>query len=152
MKTTFAAVMGAALMLAPAAIAQDSSASPTFGSVRLSAGFPSDPHRVSVVAGGREDASHLPGSCVGEIGDAPDYRVTFSAEKGSGPLIFRTLSSRDTTLVINGPDGRWSCDDDSYGDLDAEVRFPQPQSGVYDIWVGAFDGNPDATLLITEID
>jgi hypothetical protein len=152
MTKTFTAILGAALLMAPAAIAQDTSASPTYGSVRLSSGFPEDPHRVRLVAGGGEDASDLPGSCVGDIGDAPDYRLTFRADKGASPLIFRTLSNEDTTLVINGPDGRWRCDDDSYGDLDAEVVFNNPQSGVYDIWVGAFGGNPSATLLITEID
>lgn len=144
-------MLGAATLMAPAAIAQNTSASPTFGQVRLSAGFPNDPYRVDVVAGGSVDGSGLPGACVGEIGDAPDYRVTYTGGKGSDPLFFRTLSSEDTTLIINGPDGRWYCDDDSYGDLDAEVRFSNPQSGVYDIWVGAFDGNPDATLIITEI-
>lgn len=70
---------------------------------------------------------------------------------GNLPLVFRTLSSVDTTLIINGPDGSWSCDDDSYGDLDAEVRFNRPQGGTYDVWVGTFGGSTAAaTLLITE--
>jgi len=65
--------------------------------------------------------------------------------------VFRTISSSDTTLIINGPDGSWSCNDDGYGDGDAEVRFNRPQDGTYDIWIGTFDGGTaSATLIITE--
>lgn len=156
MKTAFgmlAAVAAIAVMAPQSAVAQDYSRAPNYGSVRLSAGFTPDPHRVSITAGGSIDAytgTDLPAACVGKISNAPDYRVTYS-NAGGLPLVFRTLSSRDTTLVINGPDGRWSCDDDSYGDLDAEVRFNRPQSGVYDIWVGTFgEQTASATLLVTE--
>ena len=152
-KTIGAFALVAALAVAPqAASAQDASLDANFGSVRLNSGFTPDPHRVSITAGGSIDAyedTPLPQACVGMISDAPDYEVTYSA--GSLPLVFRTLSSVDTTLIINGPDGTWSCDDDSYGDGDAEVRFSRPQSGTYDVWVGTFgDSTAAATLLITE--
>ena len=50
-------------------------------------------------------------------------------------------------------------DDDPYtvqvtsgGGTDPEVSFYQPQSGVYDVWVGAFGGDSgDAELFITEL-
>ncbi|HAJ03763.1 MAG TPA: peptidase S1, partial [Brevundimonas sp.] len=87
----------------------------------------------------------------GNIGDAPDFRLSFSGN-GAMPLFIRTISGSDTTLIINGPDGQWYCDDDSFGDGDAQVRFGRPQSGVYDIWVGSFDGNPETILVITEIE
>ena len=142
-----------AVAVAPQAVmAQDASLNANFGAVRLNSGFTPDPHRVSITAGGSIDAyedTPLPQACVGMISNAPDYKVTYSA--GGLPLVFRTLSSVDTTLIINGPDGSWSCDDDSYGDLDAEVRFNRPQSGTYDVWVGTFGGSTAAaTLLITE--
>lgn len=147
-----AAVAVVAVVTPQSAQAQDYSRTPNFGSVRLNSGFTPDPHRVSITAGGSIDAytgTDLPGSCVGKISNAPDYRVTYNA--GGLPLAFRTLSSRDTTLVINGPDGRWSCDDDSYGDGDAQVIYRNPQSGVYDIWVGTYgDQTASATLLVTE--
>lgn len=146
-------VLVAAIAVTPQiAAAQDASLNANFGSVRLNSGFTPDPHRVSITAGGSIDAyddTPLPQACVGMISDAPDYEVTYSA--GGLPLVFRTLSSVDTTLIINGPDGTWSCDDDGYGDLDAEVRFNRPQSGTYDVWVGTFGGSTArATLLITE--
>ena len=131
------------------AAAQDSSQTPNFGSARLSAGFTPDPYSVDVVAGGGIDASRLGNGCVGKISSAPDFKLTYTA--GSLPLVFRTRSGEDTTLVINGADGRFYCDDDSYGDGDAEVRFNNPRSGVYDVWIGTYGDSPArGALLITE--
>lgn len=145
----FASATLAALMLAGAATAQDASLNATYGEISLRAGFTPDPYAVSVTAGGSVNGGALPGACTGMIANAPDFEVSYSA--GSLPLVFRTLSGADTTLIINGPDGRWYCDDDSYGDGDAMVRFNQPQSGTYDIWVGVFGGDTArATLQITE--
>jgi len=143
----------AAVLAMPAVVsAQDASLTANYGEVRLSAGFTPDPHRVNLTAGGSIDAyteTDLPAACVGDISNAPDYEVTYSA--GSLPLVFRTRSSTDTTLIINGPDGRWYCDDDSWGDGDAEVRFNKPSSGTYDIWIGTFNGGTaSAALLVTE--
>lgn len=135
--------------VAAPALAQDASQTANFGEVHLSAGFTPDPHAVTMVAGGSIDASRLGNGCVGKISNAPDYQVTYTA--GGLPLVFRTRSGEDTTLVINGPNGSWRCDDDSYGDGDAEVRFNNPQSGVYDVWVGTYGSTPGrAQLLITE--
>ncbi|PZO05003.1 MAG: peptidase S1 [Alphaproteobacteria bacterium] len=145
-------VLASAAMVAFAAgpaFAQNAGLTAVSGEISLSAGFTPDPYRVSVTAGGSVDGSRLPGSCTGRISEAPDFEVTYSA--GSLPLVFRTVSSQDTTLIINGPNGDWSCDDDSYGDGDAEVRFNRPQSGTYDVWVGTFGGGTaSATLVITE--
>lgn len=145
-------VLASAAMVALAAgpaFAQNAGLTAVSGEINLSAGFTPDPYRVSVTAGGSVDGARLPGSCTGRISEAPDFEVTYSA--GSLPLVFRTVSSEDTTLIINGPGGDWSCDDDSYGDGDAEVRFNRPQSGTYDVWVGTFGGGTaSATLLITE--
>lgn len=138
-----------ATLLAGPVAAQNAGLTANYGEINLRSGFTPDPYRVQVTAGGSVNGSALPGSCTGMISEAPDFEVSYSA--GSLPLVFRTLSSSDTTLIINGPDGSWSCDDDSYGDGDAEVRFNRPQSGTYDIWIGTFGGGTSsATLLITE--
>lgn len=145
-KTLLLAAVG--LLIAGPAVAQSAHLTANYGEIHLDAGFTPDPYRVQLHAGGGVNGARLPGACVGNISEAPDFEVTYSA--GGLPLVFRTLSSADTTLIINGPDGRWYCDDDSYGDGDAEVRFNRPQSGVYDIWVGVFGQTAPATLLITE--
>ena len=153
MKSTLLALAILGATAAPA-LAQDYSLSPNFGSVSLQAGFSPDPHQLSLLAGGNLDAfsdTPLPGGCVGKISNAPDYAVYYDA--GSLPLTFRTDSSRDTTLIINGPDGRWYCDDDSAGSLNARIRFANPGSGVYHVWVGTFgDEMTRAVLNVTELE
>ena len=138
-----AALMGAAT----AASAQNPSAAATSGGTRVRAGFTPDPIRVNLYSGGSIDASRLGGSCVGMIASAPDYEFTYTA--GSFPLSFGVVSSGDTSLVINAPDGRWYCVDDSNG-LNPILTWGRPQSGSYDIWVGAVGAAASATLLISE--
>lgn len=144
-----ALIAALATLVAGPVAAQNAGLNANYGEINLRSGFTPDPYRVQVTAGGSVNGGALPGSCTGMISEAPDFEVSYSA--GSLPLVFRTLSSSDTTLIINGPDGSWYCDDDSYGDGDAEVRFNRPQSGTYDIWIGTFGGGTSsATLLITE--
>ncbi len=146
----FAAAATVAMVAAVApALAQNTALRANSGSVTLNAGFTPDPYTVNVVAGGSVNGAALPGACTGMISEAPDFEVTYRA--GSFPLAFRSISASDTTLIINGPDGRWYCDDDSFGDGDAQVIFRSPQSGTYDVWVGTFGGGTaSATLQITE--
>ena len=149
MDRIIAAAALALMSLSGSANAQDAGLTADFGEISLTAGFTPDPYRVSVTAGGNIDGARLPGSCTGMISAAPDFEVTYDA--GSLPLVFRTISTTDTTLIVNGPNGDWSCDDDSYGDGDAEVRFNKPADGTYDVWIGTFGGGTaSATLLITE--
>jgi len=128
----------------------DPSGAPTFGQRVLRAGFTPDPLLVEITAGGDLDASSLGGDCAGAIAPTPDYRVTYTA--GSYPLSFAAVGgSADLTLVINGPDGEYYCDDDSGGDSDPLITFTRPASGVYDIWVGVYSGgSAESVLYITE--
>ena len=67
-------------------------------------------------------------------------------------LIISVASGEDTTLVINGPDGQWYCDDDTNG-VNPMVRFESPGSGQYDIYVGHYGQNRGvpARLYISEL-
>lgn len=148
----FAAATAALLIAAiPASVfAQNYSLPANFGEIYLNSGFTPDPYVVDVIAGGNINAANIGGSCRGMISDAPDFQITYSA--GSFPLAIRTRSGADTTLVVNAPDGRWYCDDDSFGNLNAQVYFSNPQSGVYDVWVGTYSGGTaQADLIITEL-
>lgn len=148
--TTFVVLSAIALR----ASAQDYGYDPIYGTITLSGGFVPDPHTVSLQAGGSVDASDsLGGSCVGIIAEAPDYRINFTA--GSYPLIISVDSAYDTTLVINNPSGDWYCDDDSgqYRGHNPSIRFNNPQSGQYDIWVGTYNSGStaNAVLHISEV-
>jgi len=119
------------------------------GERSLSAGFSPDPYRIAILSGGRIDASGVASGCVGMISEAPDFQLTYQA--GSLPLRFGVEAGGDTTLVINGPDGQWYCNDDSGGRTDPEVTFRKPQSGTYDVWIGAYGGEAfSGQLFITE--
>lgn len=151
MRWMLAGVAAAAVFAAPAAMAQDYTLSPNYGQVTLRAGFTSDPHTVNMTAGGSIDISNTNSSCRGRVSNAPDYQVNYTAGS-TFPLIFRVDSSADTTLLINGPNARWVCDDDSGEGLNPEVRFDSPQSGRYDIWVGTYgDRTAPATLYVSEL-
>jgi hypothetical protein len=144
----------AAVLMGGAApvIAQDVSADPNFGTVRLRSGFLPDPRVVPVRSGGEIDAQMIDPACRGFISDAPDVRLYYDA--GSLPLIISVDSAADTTLVVNGPDGQWYCDDDGgVNGLNPMVRFNSPDSGRYEIWVGTYgsSSNESARLHISEL-
>jgi len=128
----------------------DTSQRATYGEISLRSGFTPDPYRVDIFSGGEVDATNIASGCVGMVARSPDFEVNYSA--GSLPLIFGVTSSNDTTLVINGPDGRWYCDDDSGNGTNPLMSIPNPRSGIYDVFVGAYGGNgSSAQLYITEL-
>lgn len=152
-KRTLSAFAVSTLCVAAGAAAQDYSLDPTYGSVSLNSGFRDDPHALEMSAGGNRSASSLSDSCRGYIANAPDYRLNFKTS-GNLPLIISADSDADTTLVVNGPDGSWYCDDDGGNQpLNPMVRWNSPQSGQYDIWVGTYsnDGLEPAVLHISEL-
>lgn len=127
----------------------DPSGAPTYGQINLSSGFTPDPLRINIRAGGTAPASNASDSCSGSVATAPDYRIVYSA--GSQPLIIRTQSDTDTTLLVNTPNGAWLCDDDGGDNANARLELDKPASGTYDIWVGTYSGGTSAaTLILTE--
>jgi hypothetical protein len=134
--TRLAGVCLAMAFLASApALSQNVDLDPTYGTTDLATGFQPDPFVVQVQSGGSLDAQSINPGCRGFIASAPDVRINFAA--GALPLIISVASDADTTLVVNGPDGAWYCDDDGgqYGHNPA-LRFGHPQSGQYNIWIG----------------
>jgi hypothetical protein len=120
---------------------------PTFGEVKLKAGFTPDPFKKEVIAGG-SIRTNL-GGVAAYVAKAPDFKLFYTADKFA--LTIHVDSSEDTTLLINLPDGKWVAVDDVEG-LNPVLKFENPQSGRYDIWVGTFKKeNAKATLFITEL-
>ena len=141
----------ALLAVATPVLAQDYNLEPTFGHLNLMTGYVPDPAVIPMVAGGDIDASTLGGECTGFIANAPDFRVNYEAGTDF-PLIISAVADGDTTLVINGADGQWYCNDDS-DDVHPAVTFATPTSGQYDIWVGVYGeaGTAAAGLYISEV-
>jgi len=134
----------------------DFSVDPAYGSASLSAGFTPDPHRVTVISGGAVDASYLSSLCVGYAAQGPDYSLEWSGT--SSMLRFYFVAENDgddTSLIVNRPDGSWSCNDDSESSsLDPMVKVENPQEGRYDIWIGSYseDDYIEGVLYMSERD
>lgn len=129
----------------------DYSLDPTYGRETLEEGFLPDPYAIDVVAGGPIELSM--GECTyGYVADAPDFDLYYETTGGSNLYIY-ALSEDDTTLLINTPDGNWVCNDDGHFDGNPLIVIPAGEGGLYDIWVGSYNGDGSgATLYISEID
>jgi len=152
MRLAHCLIIAASFAAAAPAAAQDYNADPNFGTVDLTSGFTPDPHLVAVRSVGGINAATISRACSGFISNAPDVRLNYTA--GSLPLILSVAADADTTLVVNGPDGSWYCDDDSgVNGLNPMVRFNAPASGQYDIWIGTYGNSrlQPARLHISEL-
>ncbi len=149
---TSSALAICAFIAAPGA-AQDVGADPNYETVTLSAGFTPDPYTVQLSSGGSIDAETLSSSCRGYISNAPDVRLHYDNGSGVLPLILSVEADADTTLVVNAPNGSWFCDDDTGDGLNPLMRFDEPMSGRYEIWVGTYSDSTlqPATLQISEL-
>lgn len=133
------------------ALAQNTSLDPNYGTLHLEAGFNNDPRVISVDAGGTIAATRAGSECRGYITNAPDVRLHYDA--GSLPLIISVDAGSDTTLVVNGPNGEFYCDDDSGEGTNPSIRLNNPDSGRYEIWVGTYSSGraQPARLHISEV-
>ena len=132
----------------------DYSEAPTYGSVLLSAGFEPDPYALEMTSGGEVAADYLGGDCTGYAAMAPDFRLTWGGTSPELSILFAADDGNDATLLVNLPDGSWTCNDDAGGTLDPMVVLPNPAPGQYDIWVGSFGAGAfiPGMLLVTEYD
>ncbi len=124
-----------------------------FGRRAVRTGFVPDPINVNVVSGGTIDASGLGlgAGCRGFVTQRPDFIVNFTGP--SSMLRFYVTAPGDTTLLINGADGHWHCNDDSNGGTNPMVDIANAGSGQYDVWVGSYQSgaNIRGQLHITEL-
>lgn len=150
-----AAIAAAAVVLsAGVAAAQNWQGAPNYGNVQLAAGFTPDPFNVQVVAGGNINARQSLGSaCAGYISENPDFDLYWTAGGTGLPLVISADSTTDTTLVVRTPNGQWLCEDDGgFNGMNPGMRIDNPQSGLYDIWVGTYGGGTaPATLSVSEL-
>ena len=127
--------------------------------VFLEAGFPIDPHELSLSGGGNVDASYLEGrgTCVGYVDQAPDAQLEWSGTTEELRIFFTADAEvDDATLLVWGEtenENEWFCNDDS-SSLNPLVALKTPQAGSYHIWVGSFERSRSISgrLSITELD
>ena len=113
----------------------------------LTAGFEDDPRKREVVAG----AAWLSADgCALPLRD-PDLVVDYTP--GELPLAFMAVGSGggfDATLVVAAPDGEVFCDDDSFGQLDAGIKFNAPAPGRYRVFAGVLGEDATVELWVSE--
>lgn len=120
--------------------------------LRLRSGFPTDPRKFSVRAGGPLSSEGWGPGCAGYVSESPTLILDYSASDHL-PLNFYAIgrSGLDATLVVRDPVGRVLCNDD-YSGLDPAVPIPFPESGRYEVWVGVWSqGTGQAELFVSEL-
>ncbi|MDQ7027141.1 MAG: hypothetical protein Q9P44_16470 [Anaerolineae bacterium] len=86
-----------------AAIGLDYTLNTNNGEIALQTGFTPDPFQVDITSGGSINTGNLLPNCNGFATAAPDYRLSWS---GTSTLLrFFFESDKDTTLIINDPNG-----------------------------------------------
>ena len=90
-----------------------------------------------------------PGECEGYAAAAPALTVDLPTAYPYLRVFFVGEAGTDPTLVVRMPDGRWYCNDDSYGSKSPSVDIVGPAvAGQAQIWVGNY-GEPDTSLVGT---
>lgn len=147
----FAAALAATLSLAtPSFACPDWQGRPHFGQIDLFAGFTPDPYVRNITAGGTQNLAACGLNASGFVTSRPDFDLYWNGS--SAQLTIAVQARADAVLLINAPDGSYYFDDDTRG-TNPQITFLNPQEGLYDIWVGTYDGsrrNP-GQLIITEL-
>ena len=127
---------------------------PNYGSYDLEAGFEPDPFTLEVIAGGDIDTGtlNLGDQCIGLATTQPDVRLNWSGSAELLRIFFAAESANgDTALLVNDPQGNWTCNDDSArGNLNPVVDLANPIEGQYDIWIASGGDDVNGTLGVTE--
>ncbi len=138
----------------PGDAALDPDAPANHGALSLAPGFDPSLGERQVQAGGSIDASRSPVGltdprCRGYVDAAPTLTLDWPGSQGS--LHVYAASQTDTTLLVRGPDGAWSCNDDDLG-LDPGVTLSPSPAGRYAIYLGTYgeDDGGAAALTISE--
>jgi hypothetical protein len=130
--------------------AQNPDFEPRYRNLKLKTDFDPDPVVVNVLAGGNIKTER--GGFEHWVSEQPDVRLNFTA--GKWTLTIYADCDADSTLLIRLPNGTWVGNNDGPNTgKNPVLRFGVPQTGTYDIWIGATDGTktPPARLFITEL-
>ncbi len=118
----------------------------TYGEAALAPLFQPSPFAVQILGGGRSQAADFIADpqCRGFVAEAPDYSIILS--EAFAKIYFAVYSPADMTLIINGADGNWHCNDKDHG-ANPLIAFNYAAPGLYNIWIGsAEEGNYAASI------
>ena len=146
---TLALVICAPASLAQAGLKPEGEA--RYGRQSLAPGFAPSPFTLDVVSGGEIAVKPLAlgDNCLGYAAADPDVVVELAA--GFERVTFLIASAEDTTLIVNLPNGSWSCNDDANG-LNPALVYHNAAPGSYQVWIGSYAAETfdDAVLYLAE--
>lgn len=129
-------------LAAPAAQTMQTAAAPAAGTLRAGASGAA----VEVAVNARPLVQSAVDGCPGYIDPAsPDAVVDWAG----GDFEVHVRAPFDATLLVYGPGGMWTCNDDAVG-TSPVVRLADAAAGRYAVWIGSFGPdpeNPAATLI-----
>lgn len=115
-----------------------------FASLTLAPGFSAAKGVVNGITAGSFSLTSLQNRdihnqpCIGYGSPNPDHIIVL--QKDFPHLRLQVNSGgKDTTLVVEGPDGVFRCGDDTGASKDASIDDTKWQAGPYKVWVGAID-------------
>lgn len=119
---------------------------PLAGRLSLEAGFSPEPFTQETML---EGTLGFGDAYNGFFTQAPTFSLDYTA--GSQPLtLLNESEDTDTVMLVYTPEGQWEYNDDFDG-LNAGVRFDNPASGEYLIWMGTYgEISSPGRLLISE--
>jgi len=124
---------------------------PRYGWHVLAPGFVPSPFIHDALSGGDINVKSLGlgDNCLGYAAGDPDFLIELSGEFRR--ITFLVASAQDTTLIINLPNGSWSCADDTNG-LNPALVYYNPLPGAYRIWIGSYaaDSHDESALYVSE--
>jgi hypothetical protein len=130
---TIAVSLIALAAAAPLAAAQSFGGPPAYGEVVYRSG--AAPVSANVRAGGAISADRLGENCQGYINEAPTIALDL---REGGRLYIAGATDEDTTLIVRGPDGALSCDDDGAGFPHPGISYDDAAPGRYEVWLATY--------------
>lgn len=123
-----------------------------FGTISLAPGFDTATASLSGYTGGSYSLSAITNrdvnnkACIGFADPTPDHIIVLQKDFSNLRIAVNSNGS-DTTLLVEAPDGKIYCGDDTGRGKDASIALNQWKEGSYKIWVGTF--NPGVKLNYT---
>lgn len=120
------------------------SGSSLFGNLTVGAGM-RDPAIGSGRFGGPMPASSISSGCAGHVSSAPSHLVNVTSYMSN--LRFVVNGDADTTLLVQYPDGHFSCNDDGGGYPHPLVEGPTGP-GTIRVWIGSYSSGTGGNYLL----
>ena len=146
--TTLLTSIGAVLATASMATAQANFEPFTLDSAKIAVsvgGSTGGTTSIPAITGSTDRAGN---KCLGFGDPNPDHLMTLKSRLSNLTLKVNS-GGRDTTLVIQGPNGELRCGDDTGSKKDASVSDSDWEPGVYKVWVGSMESGGRGNYRLT---